>query len=100
LFQQDLDVSITQRPELVDENNPGEESWIPGDTFLDSGHADEHHAKSASIKNGAQLLQTVHCETVGFIDDDQGSGVRDSLRAWPRTRGVCRSLSALGAEDG
>jgi hypothetical protein len=77
LFQQDLDVSITQRSELVDETNPGEELWIPCDTFFDSGHADEHHAKSALIKDGAQLLQTVYCQTIRFIDDDQGSGVRD-----------------------
>lgn len=77
LFQQDLDVSITQRSELVDETDPGEELWIPGDTLFDSGHADEHHAKSALIEDGTQLLLAVHCQTVGFIDDDQGSWVRD-----------------------
>ena len=67
LFQQDLDVSITQHSELVDETDPGEELWIPGDTLFDSGHADEHHAKSALIEDGTQLLQAVHCQTVGFI---------------------------------
>jgi hypothetical protein len=31
------------------------------------------------IEDGTQLLQAVHCQTVGFIDDDESRGVRDRL---------------------
>ena len=79
LLQQGLKIGIAQRPELVDETDPGEELWIPGDTFFDSGHADEHHSETALIEDGAQLLQAVHRQTICFIDNDKGSRIRDSL---------------------
>lgn len=77
LLQQGLDVSITEGPELVDEADPRKELRVAGHTLFDSGHADEHHAHATSIEDGAQLLQTVHRQTVGFINDDQSRRVRD-----------------------
>jgi len=79
LLQKGLDVCITQRSELVDEANPGEKLRVPGDTFFDSGHADEHRAETALIEDGTQLLQTVHRQSICFIDHYQGSWVRDCL---------------------
>jgi hypothetical protein len=79
LLQQDLKIGIAQRPELVDETDAGKELRIPRESLFDSGHADEHHAQAALIEDGAQLLQTVHRQTICFIDNYKGSRIRDSL---------------------
>jgi hypothetical protein len=79
LLQQDLKIGIAQRPELVDETDAGKELRVPRESLFDSGHADEHHAQAALIEDGAQLLQTVHRQTICFIDNYKGSRIRDSL---------------------
>jgi hypothetical protein len=79
LLQQDLKIGIAQRPELVDETDAGKELRVPRESLFDSGHADEHHAQAALIEDRAQLLQTVHRQTICFIDNYKGSRIRDSL---------------------
>ena len=78
-LQQDLDVDIAQSSELVDKANPREELREPGDSFFDTGHADEHHAETALIKDGTELFHAIHCQTIGFIDDDESRRVWDRL---------------------
>jgi len=79
LLQQDLKIGFAQRPELVDETDAGKELRVPRESLFDSGHADEHHAQAALIEDRAQLLQTVHRQTICFIDNYKGSRIRDSL---------------------
>jgi hypothetical protein len=65
LLQEDLKIGIAQRPELVDETNAGKELRVPRESSLfDSGHADKYHAQTALIEDGAQLLQTIHRQTI------------------------------------
>jgi DNA-binding PadR family transcriptional regulator len=70
---------LAQRSKLVNKADSREELRVPSDTFLDTGHAYEDHAEAALIEDGA-LLQAVHCQTIRFIDDDQGRGVRDRFK--------------------
>jgi hypothetical protein len=75
-----LNVSIAQRSKLLNKADSREELRVPSDKFLDTGHAYEDHAEAALIEDGAQLLQTVHCQTIRFIDNDQYRGVRDRFK--------------------
>ena len=63
----------------MDETYAGKELRVPRESLFDSGHADEYHAQAALIEDGAQLLQTVHRQTICFIDNDKGSRIRDSF---------------------
>jgi hypothetical protein len=44
-----------------------------------AGNRDESNAKPQSIEDGVQLLQTVHRQTICFIDNYKGCRIRDSL---------------------
>jgi hypothetical protein len=58
----------------VDETDAGKELRVPRESLFD-----EHHAQAALIEDGAQLLETVHRQTICFIDNYKGSRIRDSL---------------------
>ena len=76
LLQEVLKIGIAQRPELVDETDAGKELRVPRESLFDSGHADKYHAQAALIEDGPQLLQTVHRQTICFIDHDKGRRIR------------------------
>lgn len=63
----------------MDETDAGKELRVARESLFDSGHADEYHPQAALVEDGAQLLQTVHRQTICFIDNDKGSRIRDSL---------------------
>ena len=69
-LEQGLDVGISKCSELVNKPNPGEELRVTRDALLDPRHADQHHAKSALVEDGAQLLEAVHGQAICFINDD------------------------------
>ena len=77
LLQQNLDVSICQRPEFVYEANPRVKLWKASDALLDARHADQDHAHVAAIEDGAHLFEAIHVQPVGTIDDDEGTRVGD-----------------------
>jgi hypothetical protein len=77
LLRQYLDVRVAQRPKLVDETDAREELRVSCNAFLDARHPDEDHAKATFIEDGPQLLKAVHRQAIGFINHDQGGGVRD-----------------------
>jgi hypothetical protein len=71
LFQQDPDVSIiTQRSELVDETDPGEELWILGETLFDSGHLKEFEGQYAHAPQAKMALDD-HVRHFIMYDDPQ-----------------------------
>jgi hypothetical protein len=76
LLQQDLEIGIAQRPELVHETDAGKELRVPREPLFYSRHADQYHAQAALIENGAQLLKTVHRQAICFIHNDEASRIR------------------------
>jgi len=74
-LQQDLDVSVTKRPEFVDD--PREELWVSCNALLDAGHANEHPAESVFIENRAKLFKAVHSHAFCFVGHDQTGRVRN-----------------------
>ena len=69
-LEQGLDVGISKRSELMNKPYPGEELRVTRYSLFDPRHADQHHAKSAFVEDGAQLLKAVHGQAICFINDD------------------------------
>jgi hypothetical protein len=76
-----LDLGSAKWPELMNEADARVELRKASDALLDAGHGDQDHAHVAAVEDGAHLFETVHLQSVGLIDDDEGRRVRDLLLA-------------------
>ncbi len=60
-----------KRPELMNEADPRVQLRVAGQSFLESGHADQHHAHLSTVVEVAQLLETCRFQSVGFVNHQQ-----------------------------
>ncbi len=81
IVPEDLGPRLSQAARLMNEADRRVELREASDASLDTGHADEDHAHVGAVENGAHLLETVHLQPVGLIDDDEGGRVATSI--WP-----------------
>jgi hypothetical protein len=69
-----------ERPEFVHEADLREELRVTCSSLLEPGHADEHHAETALVEHRTELFEARHGVPVGFINDDEQSGIGSLLR--------------------
>jgi hypothetical protein len=56
---------------------PRIELRVPGQAFLNPGHANEHHPNAPVVKDRTHLLQGRHFQAISLIDEHQGRRVGD-----------------------
>jgi hypothetical protein len=64
---------------LVNKTYPGIELRKTGDVLFDAGHADQNHPGTAFVEDGSHLFETIHPQTVRFIDKDERGRIWDSV---------------------
>jgi hypothetical protein len=75
--QEGLHLRSPERPEFVHEADPREGLRVTCGSLLEPGHADEHHAETALVEHRTELFEARHGGPVGFINDDEQSGMRN-----------------------
>ena len=60
----------------MDESDARIELGKSGHALFDARHADENHTGGALVKDRSYLLEAVHLEAIGLIDEDQSGRVR------------------------
>lgn len=76
LLQQVLHFYRSQRPELMDKADARVELRVSRDALFNPGHADQHHAESARIEDGPQLLKAGRSRSASSITISVvGSGI-------------------------
>jgi pimeloyl-ACP methyl ester carboxylesterase len=71
-----LSAKLVQGPELVHEADSGIELREASDPLFDAGHADQHHADAAIVKDRPDCFKTVHVQSICFIHEDQSRWIR------------------------
>ncbi len=75
LFKQFLYLGSIKGSELMDEAYTRVELSEAGNALFDTGHADQHHAGRALVKDRSHLLEAVHLETISLAYEDQGGRI-------------------------
>jgi hypothetical protein len=86
-----LEFLPAQRVELMDEADTRVQLRVAGQAFLESRHADQHHAHLSTVVEVAQLLEAGRFQSVGFVNHEQVGRVAHRGCSWIAVPGGSRT---------
>jgi hypothetical protein len=77
--QKSRHLSFAQGPELMHAADSEIKLREASEPLFDAGHADQHHADGAIVKDKPDIFKAVHVQPVAFIDQDQNRWISTAL---------------------